>query len=1423
MVYSEHIEEIASLRSSLDFKVVDHNTVLSLEFEGVSGTATFTDGSYNKLVSTASGGAVILNSVPKLGFCSGDFNGTSSYVTVPYAASLNFSGGPFTIEFWMNTKSITGTVTIIERTHSTAWGSFKVNRWNENVVLYMSSNGTSWDIANGLNFGPISIDTWHHIVITRDATNNILGYRNGVEKFNIATPPPYLSTTGGVVIGGKTSFFYAGRMDNLRLSDIARYTGPFIPPLGAEIYETSLIRDVYNPYHMIDDQIDVVAHPSSATCSDAIVHTLVVITEETTYCRDSVVATIHDSYTVVYSDLGAMQGVYPKFIDDTGKNADIVRLNASASAVSTVTSPIGQGAGRSSVYGGLVTSEHPGIRWTVPNLNYNLTPGIVISAVEDKYHLGNQDFAIETWVKWSDTRTPQSFYITPPTTQAFEHMFGYSITLANMTMSGTGPYTREYYRWSPFAMAIYPYSASMILCMSSNGTSWDIADRVSIGSLMNVGGDRTSLTSVDKWHFIQVTRSGGTIRAFLDGTITATVTVTPATKSLWRPSKIMQFTFGGLSSYANAAVNLDFTGFRISKGTARVINGYSIKSKDISHEIKVTDSLSHTLITAGSSGYTYFSDIYERCTASTYETALSELSNTTGIIETDNIFSPVTVLIRDEVKVQKLGFGEKLDIEFNGIAGQTSNIRTGKGSAVTLAGTAVIAASPQPAFPSTSAPSPSSLFLGTSGYAYLPAAVAGSGPGAEELHWNVASEGEGVSSWASGSMLLDCWFYPTTAGVVQTIFSIAYISTVNGFLHARIEANSTLTIHMGADLESPVPQPAEVGGIKFNEWNHLSFVRYNSSMGAYMAAMYYLNGKGFWYWSQPFAQQRPFNHPAAANSGLYIGTENAGTAAANRFKGYISNFRVRIGTSNDMLLQEYAMPTNDNYGIHILYWNNPIVSEKSMAKDTLAFGGTTHKYIADNISYATSITIGGFNRFRDASSDSVTVTDIMEVELNIFYGEGTGDTSTVTVSVISAEGSVYYREPDAPSSTTSTVTDVITPRINVSPPLNPAIESATLTDTLVSGWTDFEDIPKEDNTATATDTVIRGFSTFPTMATPLNRAVATSTIVAMRSWTRALAGVNSATVTDSILNTHLINATSMLTCTYNIGLSLFISLRLQYKIGATTLNMSLSISNNLSAQMHMIKTINRTAGTFENNIIDRVTASGKFIYSFTTYTTLNLSKKFWGNLLIEDSPLFLANSSVTRIAYEYRVFLDDALIDVTSKIKSCTLSYGIDRYCAEVDITWADYTMYAQVDCSDIPLNYKKERITVFTRIVGVTDWVPQGKFFLEKRSISVVSDSIELTSWGRNKPALLSAPYASPLSQRWDNDTTAKTIALDIIDGLVPLSWEIMDYTILGGNVIAEKEQPIDVISRLAAPVGGIFSADKSGILRVIYRYKDI
>jgi hypothetical protein len=261
------------------------------------------------------------------------------------------------------------------------------------------------------------------------------------------------------------------------------------------------------------------------------------------------------------------------------------------------------------------------------------------------------------------------------------------------------------------------------------------------------------------------------------------------------------------------------------------------------------------------------------------------------------------------------------------------------------------------------------------------------------------------------------------------------------------------------------------------------------------------------------------------------------------------------------------------------------------------------------------------------------------------------------------------------------------------------------------------------------------------------------------------------------------------------------------------------IKHNLAAPIFMVKNFFGTAARLTHSIYSQTTTKGVLRHTLNSGNPLSIKGVILNSLLLD-------SGIVSRHSTDYKILLDG--VDITNKVSSCTINYSRDSFVSDVDITWSDPVkseIYHSVDCSNITKNFQIERVEVWTRIKtnAVPIWYLQGRFFLEKRSTSVSYNSIVPTSWGRSRPAVLSLPYALPLTKTWTIDTTARTIAAELCASAplpVTLSWEVADYVVLGSNLSVDGEEPINVISTLAATVGGILTCAKDGTLRVIYRY---
>jgi len=142
-----------------------------MHFNGTNGSTTMTDNSKNNLTATATNGAAISTAQSKFGGSSLLLDGTNDYVTVTNSTDFDFGSGDFTIEYW-EYRTSSGTQRPILSRNAIPYTPYMIGWYdvsiNENIVMYMSSNGTTWDIASGISMGVRTINVWTHYAVTRN-------------------------------------------------------------------------------------------------------------------------------------------------------------------------------------------------------------------------------------------------------------------------------------------------------------------------------------------------------------------------------------------------------------------------------------------------------------------------------------------------------------------------------------------------------------------------------------------------------------------------------------------------------------------------------------------------------------------------------------------------------------------------------------------------------------------------------------------------------------------------------------------------------------------------------------------------------------------------------------------------------------------------------------------------------------------------------------------------------------------------------------------------------------------------------------------------------------------------------------------------------------------------------------------------------
>jgi len=210
----------------------DSNTLALLHFNGNNGDTSFTiepNLTFSKYRYKSSGisqgSAQVSTTLSKFGSSSLALNGSTDWVNV-YGADYGFYGEDnFTLECWFyKTSGLTsnGTLVNIAPIGDPRWAFF--TRSNSKVALY--NQVTNLTFLEGSTL--ISLNTWYHVAYVKTG-NTWKIYLNGILD---GTATNTVSLRGGLCqIGafGTGSDKFPGYIDELRISNTARYTANFTP------------------------------------------------------------------------------------------------------------------------------------------------------------------------------------------------------------------------------------------------------------------------------------------------------------------------------------------------------------------------------------------------------------------------------------------------------------------------------------------------------------------------------------------------------------------------------------------------------------------------------------------------------------------------------------------------------------------------------------------------------------------------------------------------------------------------------------------------------------------------------------------------------------------------------------------------------------------------------------------------------------------------------------------------------------------------------------------------------------------------------------------------------------------------------------------------------------------------------------------
>ena len=196
-------KQVAALPPTTDTRI----TLLHLDTQGI-----LDEGRYNRWTNVNADSV----SSPSMFDRSLYFDG-SAYLYAPSSSKFNLGTSDFTIEWWEYRTDESVGRAVISRSTTGNYMSYALGVSDlTNSKIYMSSNGSSWDIANGKTFGPMIFDEWAHYAVTRSGTT-FRAYKNGTLTDSWTSSASLYTTTNDMSIGKYNGYYFDGYLDEIRI------------------------------------------------------------------------------------------------------------------------------------------------------------------------------------------------------------------------------------------------------------------------------------------------------------------------------------------------------------------------------------------------------------------------------------------------------------------------------------------------------------------------------------------------------------------------------------------------------------------------------------------------------------------------------------------------------------------------------------------------------------------------------------------------------------------------------------------------------------------------------------------------------------------------------------------------------------------------------------------------------------------------------------------------------------------------------------------------------------------------------------------------------------------------------------------------------------------------------------------------------
>jgi hypothetical protein len=217
-------------------------------------------------------------------------DGTGDCLSIADHADLDFGAGSFTLDFWMYRAAGFGTTQGVITARESGIGAGADVGWlcninSSNIIEFynVSTGGVNGNMAVSASIAGME-NQWIHVACEKDGNTTTI-YVNGIASGSTAdvTGESFdAGGTSGLVIGRQESdgdyTYFSGYLDEVRLSDVARYSGNFTPETsqyisdantkllihGGEAYTAPLTGETTAPCYVFDGTSDQLSLPDHA-------------------------------------------------------------------------------------------------------------------------------------------------------------------------------------------------------------------------------------------------------------------------------------------------------------------------------------------------------------------------------------------------------------------------------------------------------------------------------------------------------------------------------------------------------------------------------------------------------------------------------------------------------------------------------------------------------------------------------------------------------------------------------------------------------------------------------------------------------------------------------------------------------------------------------------------------------------------------------------------------------------------------------------------------------------------------------------------------------------------------------------------------------------------------------------------------------